>query len=87
VELAIVGDPASAEFGALAAAAAARFVPSLVLAGGTPAANGDIPLLALRAGAGAAGGATAYLCRGYACEAPAADAAALAEQLDRAARG
>ena len=81
-ELAIVGDPASDTFRAFAAVAAERYVPALVVAGGTAAGNDDLPLLAGRGVRGAP--AAAYLCRRYACEAPATDAATLAVQLDAA---
>jgi len=82
VELAIVGDPAAEDFRALTRAAAERYVPSLVLAGGHARTTADIPLLADRPAAG--GRATAYVCRNYACDAPVTDAAALGTQLDRA---
>jgi len=80
VELAIVGDPKSASFTALERAAAERYVPSLVMAGGSP--RDDIALLADRAPRD--GQATAYVCRSYACEEPTTSAAALAEQLAKA---
>ncbi|MDE3153431.1 MAG: thioredoxin domain-containing protein [Gemmatimonadota bacterium] len=77
-ELALVGDPARADFQAMARAAARRFVPALVLAGGA-APNDDLPLLAGRRPAGE--GAAAYLCRNYACEAPTHDPVELAARL------
>jgi uncharacterized protein YyaL (SSP411 family) len=80
VELALVGDPSTPACAALAHAAASRFTPALVLAGGDPAHNPDVPLLALRAPQGAR--PTAYVCHGYACDLPAPDAATLASQLD-----
>ena len=83
VELAIVGDPLSDEFRALTRAAAERYVPSLVLAGGPARAAGAVALLADRPTTG--GRATAYVCRNYACDAPVTDAAALGAQLDAAA--
>ena len=79
VELAIVGDPAHADFRALAAAAASRFLPALVLAGGAAGANDDLPLLASRPAVNRE--ATAYLCRGYVCDAPVTSADALRAQL------
>jgi uncharacterized protein YyaL (SSP411 family) len=79
VELAIVGDPTAADFSALERAAAARYIPSLVIAGGAPGGS-----LALLEGRDARDGhATAYVCRGYACEAPATTPESLAEQLAR----
>jgi hypothetical protein len=79
VELAIVGDPASEEFNALERAAAARYVPSLVLAGGAARSDGSVALLSGREARG--GKATAYVCKGYTCEEPAMTAAVLGEQL------
>jgi hypothetical protein len=79
VELAIVGDPASDDFNALERAAAARYVPSLVLAGGTARSDGSVALLSGRDAR--AGKATAYVCKGYTCEEPAMTAAVLGEQL------
>ena len=82
VELAIVGDPAAADFRALTRAAAERYVPSLVLAGGAERKSAEIPLLADRPATN--GRATAYVCRNYTCDAPVTDAAALATRLDAA---
>jgi hypothetical protein len=83
IELAIVGDPASDDFRALTRAAAERYVPSLVLAGGPARNAASVALLADRPTIG--GRATAYVCRNYACDAPVTDATALATQLDAAA--
>jgi uncharacterized protein YyaL (SSP411 family) len=81
VELAIVGDPAAADFKELERAAAQRYVPSLVIAGGAPSPAGEIALLADRAMRD--GRATAYVCRSYACDAPATSAEVLVRQLER----
>ena len=83
VEVALAGDPGGGDHRALARAVAARYVPSLVLAGGDgAAANG----LALLDGRGTIGGrAAAYVCRHYACEAPTTDPATLAALLAAAA--
>jgi uncharacterized protein YyaL (SSP411 family) len=78
VEVAIVGDPGSAEFKALSGVVAERYVPALVLAGGQD--NGDVALLADRPMRDSL--ATAYVCRNYACEEPVTSAARLALQLD-----
>jgi len=78
VELALVGDPESADFMSLERAAAQRYLPSLVLAGGREA--GDIALLQGRPMRD--GTATAYLCRNYACDEPATSADLLDRQLD-----
>ena len=83
VELAIAGEPESDVFRALERAAAERYVPSLVLAGGASRAGAEIALLRDREMVG--GRATAYVCRHYACELPASDAATLGAQLDSAA--
>jgi uncharacterized protein YyaL (SSP411 family) len=80
VTVAIVGDPGSSAFRALAAAAAPRFVPALVLAGGTPADVGELSVLGTRLPDNRS--ATAYLCRHRVCEAPQSDAAGLAAQLE-----
>jgi uncharacterized protein YyaL (SSP411 family) len=82
VELAIVGDPASPDFMALERAAAGRYLPSLVIAGGPP--RDDVALLEGRAPRD--GVATGYVCKSYACEEPATTAALLSEQLARTAR-
>jgi uncharacterized protein YyaL (SSP411 family) len=55
------------------------YVPSFVLAGGAPDDAGGIALLDARPMVGRR--ATAYVCRGYACEAPTVDAGELVEQL------
>ncbi len=80
VELAIVGDPTSADFTALERAAAGRYVPSLVIAGGPP--RDDLALLADRVTRD--GKATAYVCRSYACEEPTTSATSLGDQLAHA---
>jgi uncharacterized protein YyaL (SSP411 family) len=85
VELAIVGDPGAPDFTALERAAAARYVPSLVIAGGPPSANADVALLAGRDMRD--GYATAYVCRSYTCEAPATSPDLLVEQLERVTAG
>jgi uncharacterized protein YyaL (SSP411 family) len=76
IELAIVGDTSTEAFAALERAAAEEYLPSLVLAGG------HAKRIALLEGREARDGhATAYLCRNYTCEAPAASAAVLSEQI------
>ena len=85
VELAIVGDPAADDFKKLERAAAERYVPSLVIAGGPPSSTGDIALLADREARG--GNATAYVCRSYACESPATTVELLVTQLESVVRG
>jgi uncharacterized protein YyaL (SSP411 family) len=82
VEVAIAGVPVEKNFKALLHELANHYVPSLVLAGGS-----DQSGIALMQGRTAARGkATAYVCRSYACEEPAPDAATLAAQLENAGR-
>jgi len=81
VELAIVGDPTAEDFKTLDRAAAARYVPSLVIAGGRASPESGIALLAGREAR--EGRATAYVCRSYTCEAPATSVELLVEQLER----
>ncbi|MEX1186392.1 MAG: thioredoxin domain-containing protein [Gemmatimonadaceae bacterium] len=83
VQVAIAGDPAGDDFRQLVRAAAGTYVPALVLAGGDPARAGKVALLR---GRDAAGGATAYVCRGFTCNLPTRDPAQLTEQLRDAAR-
>ena len=79
VQLALVGDPAADDTRALHRAAFAAHVPSLVVAGGLPEWSAGIALLADRPLQG--GRATAYVCRGYVCELPVTDPAALDARL------
>jgi hypothetical protein len=84
IEVALVGSTQSPEFRALERAVAAQYVPSLVLAGGSPGTNhlvsllDDRPLVVEQA--------TAYVCRGYACDKPVTDSDMLGEQLENAAK-
>ena len=82
-EVALVGDPQSPDFGRLYEALGASYVPSLVLAGGQAAPESSLPLLHGREARG--GAATAYVCRGYACDVPTTSPDELSEQLARAA--
>jgi len=82
VEIAIAGNRDDKEFKALEKELAEHYVPSLVLAGGS--ASPGIGLLEDREARD--GRATAYVCRSYACEAPASDTALLASQLKQAGR-
>ena len=76
IEVAITGDPSDERFAALAATAAERYLPSLVLAGGVEGEG-----IALLEGRGA-DVPMAYVCRAYACDAPTSEVAVLGEQLD-----
>ena len=80
VEVALVGDPASAEFRALAGEVNRRYVPALLMVGGQPEEAAGIALLEGRPMRD--GRATAYVCRNHACDAPTTDAAELGAQLD-----
>jgi uncharacterized protein YyaL (SSP411 family) len=75
IEVAIAGDPSVERFHALADVVAERYLPSLVLAGGS--AEG-IALLEGRGG----DEPMAYVCRAYACDAPTSEVATLAAQLE-----
>jgi uncharacterized protein YyaL (SSP411 family) len=83
-EVAIVGDVAAPDFGALSAEVARQYLPALVLAGGSPDGASGIALLEDRAAR--EGRATAYVCRQYVCAEPTSDAERLRSQLDEAAR-
>jgi uncharacterized protein len=89
-EVAIIGTAGEAGFESLVRETASRYLPSLVLATGDPSAtvsgaSATLPLLHDRPMIGAR--ATAYVCRGYVCDAPVVDAGALGEQLERATSG
>jgi len=76
VEVAIAGSPSDERFHTLARVVAERYLPSLVLAGGS--ATDGIALLEGRGGEEP----VAYVCRAYACDAPTSDAATLTAQLE-----
>jgi uncharacterized protein YyaL (SSP411 family) len=80
IDVVVAGDPNEARSVALRRAAAGPYAPDLVIA---PLPGGD-PLeeLPLFAGKVARDGVpTAYVCRGYACDAPTSDAAVVASQV------
>ena len=79
-ELAIVGEPGSADLQELERVVATRYLPSLVVAGGKPAASTAVALLEGRVTRD--GRATAYVCRNYACNEPVTEGEELARQLD-----
>jgi uncharacterized protein YyaL (SSP411 family) len=58
-----------------------RYLPVRVVTGGAEGSGGDLPLLAGKAAR--AGRPTAYVCEGYACQAPTIEPAELGDQLDR----
>jgi uncharacterized protein YyaL (SSP411 family) len=84
VEVAIAGERESPEFKLLEREVASHYVPSLVLAGGSPDGIEQIALLAGRSSR--AGNPTAFVCRSYTCEEPVTDAGALGQQLEAAGR-
>lgn len=81
-EVAIVGDPEAEDTKALIAVARSGFRPAQVIAVSADPAASAVPLLHDRAAID--GAATAYLCRGFACQRPTTDPAELASQLEAA---
>ncbi len=82
-EIAIIGDPEAPDTKALIDTVFARYLPNKVVAGRAEddaESAGLIPLLAQRPARD--GRATAYVCEGYACQAPTTDPEELARQLD-----
>ena len=80
LEVAVVGDPAAPETRALLTAVLSSFHPARTVTGRHP--HGDthgVPLLEDRPQVG--GKPTAYVCRNYACRAPATDVGALSAAL------
>ena len=84
IEVALIGSPDAADFSTLAKTVNETFVPSLVLAAGAPGDAAPIALLHERPALNAR--ATAYVCRGFVCDRPVNDAAALFDQLSAAIR-
>jgi uncharacterized protein YyaL (SSP411 family) len=84
-EVAIVGDAASPDFGALTTVVSRQYLPALVLAGGRPGREANIALLEDRTAR--EGRATAYVCRQYLCSEPTADPQRLRELLEQAGKG
>ena len=80
IDVVVAGDPNSDDARALREAAAARFVPDLVLTGVAPHdPHAAWPLHAAKEARD--GRATAYACRGYACDEPTIDPVRLREQV------
>jgi uncharacterized protein YyaL (SSP411 family) len=84
IEVALLGDSASAAFRALERAVAGQYVPSLVLAGGEARKSSRVKLLEDRPLVD--GKPTAYVCRGYTCDRPVTEPDALSDQLETAAK-
>jgi uncharacterized protein len=81
VEVALVWPPGAPDdrLGPLLSEVFGRYLPNRVLTGGAEGSGGDLPLLA---GKRARGRPTAYVCEGYACQAPTTEPADLGGQLD-----
>ncbi len=79
--LAISGDPESADAQALLAVVRRAYLPNLALAAGPPEGEAADLVALLTGRAPVEGRATAYLCRGFACEEPATSPEGLREQL------
>jgi uncharacterized protein YyaL (SSP411 family) len=85
VEVAVVGDPSDEGTAALLAEVRRRYLPTAVAVTARPGTGADLtPLLADRPLVD--GRPTAYVCQHFACRQPVTDPAALASQLDDAAR-
>ena len=84
IEVALVGDIRSEPFKALERVVAEQYVPSLVLAGGAPAASSPVKLLNDRPLID--GRPAAYVCRAYSCDKPVTEPEALSGQLENAAK-
>jgi len=84
IEVALVGKRDDPAFQALERVVAEQYVPSLVLAGGSGEGVSSVKLLEGRTLQDR--NATAYVCRAYACDAPATDPRELSRQLERAPR-
>ncbi len=78
-QLALIGDPGSETFRRLSAAAAARFAPNLIIAGGRPDQPGVPELIRHPA---PPTGAVAYLCQDFTCRAPTDSPNVLTAQLE-----
>jgi uncharacterized protein YyaL (SSP411 family) len=84
-EVAIVGDPESAEFRALTGEVSRQYLPALVMAGGKLDDGSGIALLEDRVARD--GRATGYVCRQYLCAEPTGDAQRFGELLREAGSG
>ena len=84
IEVALIGDTRSAPFKVLERVVAGQYVPSLVLAGGSPTASSPVKLLNDRPLVDDK--PAAYVCRAYTCDKPVTEPAALSAQLENAAK-
>jgi len=80
IDVVIAGDPADQRFVALQRSAAGPYAPDLVIA---PLPDGDavaeLPIFAAKVPRD--GAPTAYVCRGYACDAPTSDPDLVSSQV------
>jgi len=83
IAVALVGESDAPDTSALAQTVAGRYLPRLVLVSAPP---GEAPVPLLEGRPAIDGSATAYVCRGFACDLPARDPVELARQLDAACR-
>ncbi len=81
IEIALTGDPLDPRASALEAVIGATYLPNVLVARGKPGETSELPLLAGKDGAGEP---RAYVCRGFACEAPVTTPEALVSTLRRA---
>lgn len=84
IEIALAGERSDPAFKALERVVAGQYVPSLVLAGESVGAGTIVKLLEDRPLLD--GKPTAFVCRGYSCDAPVTETEALKDQLENAAR-
>jgi uncharacterized protein YyaL (SSP411 family) len=84
IQVALVGDSSDVSLRALERVVAEIYVPSLVLAIGNGKNHSAVKLLDDRMAQG--GRPTAYVCRGYTCDAPVTEPGELATQLEHAPR-
>ena len=78
IEVVLAGDPADARFTALVQVVNDRYLPSLVLVGGSKVSAEGLVLLDGRSG----DVPQAYVCRNRSCDLPTGDPVELARQLD-----
>ena len=85
-QIVLVGDPASADMGAMADAIRRRYTPAAVVVPVVPGHEERLSALLpwIAAMRRREGRATAYLCRGFACQAPTTDPGELTRQLEAA---
>jgi uncharacterized protein YyaL (SSP411 family) len=80
IDVVVAGEPGEQRSGALRQQAAVPFAPNLVIA---PWTGGSAPWPLFEGKEAAGGKATAYVCRGYACDRPTADPDEVRAQVER----